>query len=521
MHEQATVRLTGERIADVSPHLFGGLTEHFGTTMYGGIWDTERDVPRADVKAAIMAGGYSMFRYPGGCFSDWYHWRDGIGPKDQRPTHDEQFWTTFEFDSAVPAEIADAFRLPKETLRRHGPVETNQVGTNEMLQYCLDTGVEPFFSANFGTGSAAEAADWVRYTNLSGRAPRPVQWWGIGNETYGDWELGHCPPKEYAARFVDYSRYMRAVDPDIKLVAVGSAGRGGAYPDTWNSEVFGEIAEHADAASLHWYFPGAWVGRKLRATEEEYLVLTAGPDDLADTVDTAIAQIDAATGPDHRLAISLDEWNLWASLPDLLSTNARLADAVFFAGCFNRILERADRIRIACISHLVNCMAPIQTRGDRHFVTSSYLVQQLYRRGLRRDVVGVDVECERYGVPELTDTAANEDLAAAILPSSGSAGGKTAAALDASASADETGTTVFLANRRFGDLVEVTVPGLPPKTPVTVQWISGDSPWAVNSVDTPDALRMRTASTYTDGTGAARIQIPPYTVMALTVAASA
>lgn len=512
--ESAEVRVGERVIGPVSPHLFGGLTEHFGTGIYGGLWDAERDLPRADVQAAVRALGTTVLRYPGGCFSDWYHWRDGVGPKQRRPTHDQTYWTTFRFADVAPPATAHLFELSDRELRQFGPVETNDFGTDEFLRYCLDVDAEPMLVVNVGSGTPQEAADWVAYTNRSGEAPRPVTWWGIGNELYGPWEIGHCPPEVYGARFVDYARAMRAVDPDIRLVAVGCGG-GGPYEQTWNATVVEAAADHLDALSVHWYFPGTWIGRDLRDDEADYLQLASGSDRLGAMLDAVIAEVDAVVGPERALPLSLDEWNMWATLPELLQVNRRQSDGVFFAGCFNRMLERADRIGSAMISHLVNCMAPIQTRGDRHFVTASYLVAMLYRRHVRSEAVAVEVACARMTVPPFADTAAGAGHETAVLAASTEAEASSPT-VDATATRDRTGTTVFLANRRFDQPVSVRVTGLPAGAAGRFRYLHGE-PFAVNDVDRPDAIGFRDRAVTVDDRGHAVLELPPHTAGALVV----
>lgn len=509
MSEQATVRVGQEVIGDVSPFLFGALTEHFGYGMYGGIWDMERDVARADVKAAAGALGATMFRYPGGCFSDWYHWKDGVGPKDRRPTYDATYWTGFRFDELLPDGVRDRFFIPERETHAFGPRETNQVGTDEFLQYCLDLDVEPMLVANFGSGTPEEAAAWVAHTNR-GSAPRPVQWWSVGNETYGTWEIGHCPPADYAKGYREYVEAMRAVDPTIKMVGVGC---GAAHPDgrAWNRTLVEEAGDLLDALSVHWYFPGPWLGRKVRDDEGDYLQIAAGSDTLGEMLDQVVAEIDPLT--DRPIPLSLDEWNFWFEHADLLTASHRQSEGVFFAGCFNRMLERADRVRVAAISHLVNCMAPIQTRGDRHFVTSSFLIMQLYRRLSRREAVRVEVESESFTAPAFEDAAV--EPSEIELTEADSAGAREARVIDASATVDDSGTTVFLANRLLDRAQRVTVTGLPAGASGRLRLLVGDGPFARNSVDDPSALGFRDVAVAVDDRGQAEVELPPHTAGAL------
>ena len=497
--ERAEVRISTASVGSVSPYLFGALTEHFGSGMYGGIWDQERDIPRSDVLAATRGMGLTMARYPGGCFSDWYHWRDGIGPKNDRPIREHTYWTDFRLGDAFTDEMA----------RQFGPVETNQVGTDEFLRWCLDAGVEPMIVANFGTGDPEEAAAWVRYCNVDRRAPRPVRWWGVGNETYGDWELGHCPPDEYARRYVEYVQAMRAVDPDIAMVAVGLTVRPGQADTGWNQTVLQRAAEHVDALSVHWYFPGPWLGRGRRWDEGDYLQLAAASDELGAALDRTLATVDAAT--DRQIPLSVDEWNLWFEWRDLLTTNHALSDSVFFAGVLNRLLERADRVQFAMVSHLVNCMAPIQTRGDRHFVTPLYLTLLLYRQVAGGRALKVEVEAPEQVVPPFADVRVSA-LSHTDIPHNAE---RRTTMLDAAAVQGSGRTTVFLANRALDRPLEITVRGLPPGARGILRHLCGEGPFARNDEDDPTRVGFTETPYEVAEDGSCAVLAPPHVAGAL------
>src|SRR5581483_9416082 len=261
--------------------------------------------------------------------------------------------------------------------------------------------VEPMLVANFGSGTPEEAAAWVAHTNRGG-APRPVRWWSVGNETYGNWEIGHCSAEEYADGYRAFAEAMRAVDPSIRIVAVGCGGLGPEGSATaWNRTVLQRAGEHVDALSVHFYFPGPVMGRTLRDDEADYLQLATGSDELGTMLDGVLAECDGA-GMERPVPLSLDEWNLWADWPDLIVANHPLCTSVFFAGCWNRIIERAARVPIAMISHQVNCMAPIQTRGERSFGTASFLVGMMYRRAARSHTAAVRVEADTVTSPGAT-----------------------------------------------------------------------------------------------------------------------
>jgi alpha-N-arabinofuranosidase len=331
-----------------------------------------------------------------------------------------------------------------------------------------------------------------------------VRWWSVGNETYGNWEIGHCSAPEYADRYVEFCRAMRAVDPSIRIVAVGCGGLGPEGSDAgWNRTVLERAGEDVEALSVHFYFPGPGLGRALRDDEADYLQVATGADELGVMLDRVIAGADQAGRP-RAVPISLDEWNLWADWRELITTNHRLGDAVFFAGCYNRILERADRVTMAMISQQVNCMAPIQTRCDRSFGTAAFLVGMLYRRAARAGIAATRIECDTLVAPAF-DVVDSDSV-----PMTGE---RTAFSVDASATHDAGGTAVFLANRRIDGAVQVTVCGLPPGARGRLRHLvaEDDHPFARNDEDTPDALGFRDVPVAVGDDGRATVELPPHT----------
>jgi len=200
----------------------------------------------ADAVDGLCPGVIEMFRelkpghirYPGGNFASGYHWRDGIGPREKRPTRLNPAWVG---------------------------LEPNEVGTDEFLRFCELTGMKAMLCVNFGSGTPEEAAEWVEYCNGStdtpmGRLraqnghPEPynVIDWDIGNEVWGHWQIGHCPPNEYAKRFLEFRAAMRARDPRIRLSACGHSpfhelGR------WWNSTIYKVAGEAIDIMTFHTY----------------------------------------------------------------------------------------------------------------------------------------------------------------------------------------------------------------------------------------------------------------------------
>ena len=492
----ATVTLEAGEGPQISPLIYGAMIEHFGRTVTPGIWDQERDIPRTDTKAAVAAMGVRALRYPGGCFSDTYHWRDGVGPKADRPLVKETFWTTVTQRLGGFGTSSSFASTPDDVAALIGPPEPNLLGTDEFLQYCLDVDAEPFLVVNIGTGTAQEAADWVRYCNVDRTSPRPVTYWSIGNETWGTHEFGHSEPEVYGKRIVEFATAMRAVDPTIKVVAVGlpihdSGGvlfdeqAGGMVRHTaraWNQAVLAEAADHIDLLSIHWYFPGM-IERPLE-TLDDLRQLTTSPQLLDEIFTTTARFIDDIVGPDRRIDLSFDEWNRMVMFDDHLATNHPLGNAAFFAGCYNAMLENADRIPIAILSHLVNCLAPIQTSDDRLFVTVSYLVAQLYAR----HGVGVTLPTSVAGPTMDVPAFANLEHTAFLSPMIKNA--RTAEVITSSAARKGDETSVFVVNADPDAEHEVRIVGLA-DGPVRLRWIAGPDVWSQNDLDHPDTLRLR------------------------------
>ena len=187
----------------INKEIYGHFSEHLGTCIYEGIYVGEdSDIPnidgfRKDVVEAFKELKVPVLRWPGGCFADTYHWKDGIGPKEDRPAIVNVFWG--------------------------GVTEDNSFGTHEFLNFCELIGTEPYLSINVGTGTVQEAVDWVEYVTSSNKSPMTdlrkengreepwdVKYWGIGNENWGCG--GDMAPDYYANIFRNYSSYIRGED---------------------------------------------------------------------------------------------------------------------------------------------------------------------------------------------------------------------------------------------------------------------------------------------------------------------
>jgi len=388
---QARIKIDLDRqIGEVHPHLFGNFAEHLGRVIYGGIYEegsplSDADGFRKDTLQAVKNLDVTILRWPGGNFVSGYNWKDGIGPKDQRPVRPDYAW---------------------------GDVETNRFGTDEFLKYAERIGTEPYICINAGLGSVDEARHWVEYTNearhtywadqrrKNGREkPYGVKYWGLGNEIDGPWQMGHKNAEDYAKFALEAGKAMRWVDPSIKLIASGSSNfRQGADWIGWNRTVLNHLSGLIDYVSLHTY-----IGNRDNNFER---FLAAGQD-----IDHRIAVVDglikaAQSGqPNPRpIYIAYDEWNVWYRARGTGAKIQRLEeiynyeDALAMGMFFNSFFRRADIVKMANLAQLVNGIAPIFTNKDGLFLQPIYFPLAEYARQKGNQSLDLYVKSPTYTV---------------------------------------------------------------------------------------------------------------------------
>lgn len=374
---EARIKIDVDRtIGEVHPHVFGNFAEHLGRMIYGGVYEEGSPLSdergyRKDVMTAVRDLDVSILRWPGGNFVSGYNWKDGIGPKDERPVRVDGAW---------------------------GALESNRFGTHEFLDYAEALGIEPYICINLGLGTIEDARQWVEYTNearstfwanerrKNGRDdPWKVKYWALGNEIDGPWQLGHKNAEDYAKTALEAAKAMRAVDRDIKLVANGPSHYGGDWIH-WNRTVLRALRNHVDYIALHTYinnrdddlerFLGGW-----SRTIEHYIRVTA-------------AQIrEAQSGqPEPRpIFIAYDEWNVWyrAFTPQGLEEIYNFEDALAMGMFFNVFFRHADVVKMANLAQMVNVIAPIMTNREGLFLQPTYF--PLVEYGKQRGLTSLDV----------------------------------------------------------------------------------------------------------------------------------
>ncbi|MCX8107458.1 MAG: hypothetical protein N3G20_01495 [Verrucomicrobiae bacterium] len=326
---------------------------------------------RADTLALIKKLAPPIVRWPGGNFVSGYNWKDGIGERDRRPPRWERAWND---------------------------VEDNDFGIDEFLRFCAITKTEPYIAVNTGLGSVSDAADEVEYATGSPqskfgrvraqngrRSPYPVTWWGIGNEMYGDWQLGHVPVQRYAARHNAFVAAMKSRNPAIKVIAVGSPGQ-------WNDVMLAQCATHMDLLSGHHYTERKFKVPLSPADSTEY---TRGFEAYSGDVAAGIRRLvddfrrrfEKGDQNLKRLRLAIDEWGIvrdWNSAPDGPGVGAfehyyMMGDAVAAARGLHEILRSADMVAMANWAQTVNVIGTIKTRGDYAALDPVGHVLALYR----------------------------------------------------------------------------------------------------------------------------------------------
>lgn len=302
-----------------------------------------------------------VLRFPGGCFADCYHWEDGIGETDLRTAKENLHW---------------------------GGMEENDFGTDEFIVLCRYLGCEPMICINFGTGTPQEAANWVEYCNggpqtkygaLRARNGHPepyrVRYWDIGNEAFGDWEIGHSDAKSYAERYLKFHGAMSEKDPGLCFIACG--GDGNSLDQTWNKTVLQQLAGRVDVLGLHFYAP--MIQNQIYDNAEIYdAVVGAAPvkyDSVLKASDETVRRI---CGPKTTVKLGVTEWN--ASYHNNSNREQTLEAALFSAGLMNTFLRNCSKLGVCNTSDLVNGWAGgiIRSENGQAFCTPSYYAIQMY-----------------------------------------------------------------------------------------------------------------------------------------------
>jgi alpha-N-arabinofuranosidase len=395
--------------ATINRNIYGQFAEHLGRLIYEGLWVGE-DSPipntrglRNDVVAALRELRVPVLRWPGGCFADEYHWRDGIGPRDTRPRRPNASW---------------------------GGVDTNAFGTHEFMDLCEMLGAEPYINGNVGTGTPQETMEWIEYMTSdsdstlaalrrqNGREkPWKVPYFAVGNESWGCG--GNMRPEYYADEYRRYATFIKEYSGNrIQKLAVGSHDDNYA----WTDVLMAQAAKHMDGLSLHYYtLPTSDWERKGSATrfgEKEWhatLVRTLRIEEFIGKHSAIMDRYD----PQKRVGLMVDEWGTWydaepgKDLGALYQQNT-LRDAVVAGINLNIFNNHADRVRMANIAQMVNVLqAMVLTDKEKMVLTPTYYVFKMYRAHQGATLIPTDLTAPEYkadqaSVPSLNTSASRD-----------------------------------------------------------------------------------------------------------------
>ncbi len=355
----------------ISRHIYGQFAEHLGRCIYDGFWrkeDGEGWQLRDDVIAALRRIKVPNLRWPGGCFADTYHWRDGVGPTDQRPTIVNTNWG--------------------------GVTEDNSFGTHEYLELVKRLGAEPFIVGNVGSGTPQEMASWWEYVNFQGvspmsdlrrhnglEEPAKVEFWGVGNESWGCG--GNMTPQYYADVYKRFATFLHSYG-ETRPFRIATGPAGGDY--NWTEAVMREAGRMIDGLDLHHYtLNGTWAkkGNATDFAEAEWFEALQRALHIEELIERHSAIMDRYD-PDKRVALVVGEWGIWhevepGSNPGFLYQQNSLRDALVASVSLDIFNRHADRVRMANIAQTVNVLqAMILTQGERMILTPTYHVFDLY-----------------------------------------------------------------------------------------------------------------------------------------------
>lgn len=395
--------------AVINRNIYGHFAEHLGRLVYEGLWVGEdSQIPntrglRNDVIAALKELRVPNLRWPGGCFADEYHWRDGIGPRDKRPRRPNASW---------------------------GGVDSNAFGTHEFLDLCEILGAEPYINGNVGSGSPQEMMEWIEYmtsdtdsdlANLRRKNGRDKPWkipyFGVGNETWGCG--GNMRPEYYADVYRQYATFIKNHSGN-RIQKLAAGGYDENY--NWTEVLMSQAAKHMDGLSLHYYTlpTGNWSkkGSATQFNESEWHATLARTLRMDEYIRKHSAIMDKHD-PQKRVGLMMDEWGTWydpepgRDMGALYQQNT-LRDALVAGINLNIFHKHADRVRMANIAQMVNVLqAVVLTDKEKMVLTPTYHVFRMYRVHQGATMIPVELSAPEYklgdaSIPSLHASASRD-----------------------------------------------------------------------------------------------------------------
>jgi alpha-L-arabinofuranosidase len=408
----ATIALRADQPgATINRNIYGQFAEHLGRCVYEGMWvGPDSPIPntrglRNDVIAALRELHIPVLRWPGGCFADEYHWKDGIGPREKRPSMINTCWG--------------------------GLVENNHFGTHEFMDLCELIGSEPYISGNVGSGTVQEMMEWVEYLTSAAESPMAnlrrkngrqepwtLKYFGVGNESWGCG--GSMRPEYYADEFRRYNTFVKNYGTNrIERIACGA----NAEDYNWTEVLMERVGDRMNGLSLHYYTlpTGSWTGSKGSSTDFDESVwhTTLRRTLRMDEIISAHAAIMDRRDPQKRIGMIVDEWGCWYDVepgtnPGFLYQQNTLRCALVAALNFHIFHRYADRITMANIAQVINVLqAMILTDKEKMILTPTYHVFEMYKVHQGATVLPVELTAPGYTldgetIPSVSATASRD-----------------------------------------------------------------------------------------------------------------
>jgi alpha-N-arabinofuranosidase len=377
----------------INKNIYGHFAEHLGRCIYDGFYvgDTNKNIPntegvRNDVIAALKKMKIPVLRWPGGCFADTYHWKDGVGPKGKRPAMVNTWWG--------------------------GVTEDNSFGTHNFLNMCEQLGAEPYISGNVGSGTVQELSQWLQYVNFDGKSPmsdwrrengrdKPwhVEYWGLGNEAWGCG--GNMTAEYYANVFRRYATFMTNWLKDGKLFRIASGANDADYH--WTEVMMRDIPHNLlDAVGMHHYAVN-WNEKSpaTKFTEEQYFTSMKSALQMDELI-TKHAAIMDKYDPQKKVALVVDEWGGWYDVepgtnPGFLYQQNTMRDAMIAGVTLNIFNNHADRVRMANLAQTINVLqAVILTNKEKIVLTPTYHVMEMYNIHQNAKLLPITLKTDDY-----------------------------------------------------------------------------------------------------------------------------
>lgn len=394
-------------ISKVDDRIYGSFVENLGRCVYGGIYEpghvtADENGFREDVIELVKELNPPIIRLPGGNFVATYVWEDGVGPKENRPCKPDLAWKC---------------------------IETNQVGTNEYMDWLKKVNAEAMMTVNVGTRGILDALNLLDYCNRKGgtyysdlrrlhgyEEPHNIKTWAVGNELDGVWQVGQTTPFEYARIARETAKAMKRQDGSIEIVAAGSAGQEYSTFGVWEQTLIEEAYPYIDYISLHQYY------RNDEQDTSNFLAKTLAFDDYINSIGSLIDYMKVKNKATNDIYISLDEWNVWYHTrakdmkdiklrgdewpiaPHLLEEPYNFEDALVVGAMLIALLRNSDRVKIAAYAQLINVLAPIMTddNGRSWKNTIFYPIYYTSKYG-RGTAIKSIISCEKYDSKDFTD----------------------------------------------------------------------------------------------------------------------